>query len=75
MALEQTEEKKTGGEIESETWDEGNGGNEIRTGTRLKKSEFWQWVDTQGNHSSNILLWGTMVHRLWFIDYWFIVSP
>ena len=67
MALEQTEEKKTGGEIESEAWNEGHGGNEIRTGTRLKKSEFRQWVDTQRNHSSNILLWGIMVHTT--IDY------
>ena len=41
MALEQNEEKKTGGEIEREAWNEGNGGNELRTGTRLKKSEFY----------------------------------
>lgn len=61
-----------------EAWNEGNGGNELRTGTAQLGQNFGQWVDTQGNHSSNILFFGglwfiepyIMVHRLWFI-----VSP
>lgn len=50
-----------GGGVEKDAWSEGNGGNEIRTGTRLRKSG--RGRDMHKNHSSNVLL-GIMTNGL-----------